>query len=252
MKRILLIIIMIICAVVFAVSAYYLADYFWTNHKAEESFDAIRGGNGDSDSPSVDSDAYKDRREWLLKLKQDNGDLVGWLCIKDTKIDYPVMQTKGDQDFYLHKDFEKHDSSAGTLFASDISDIDAPSDVVIIYGHMMKVRTMFGGLKRYTEKEYWESHKDIRFDTLKEERNYEIASVFKTAVNTGLESEFKYYDYSDFKDEADYNHFIGQAMSRQFYSTGVETSFGDEFLMLSTCEYSQKNGRLVVLARRTS
>jgi sortase B len=263
MKRIVLIIIAVICAIVFAVCAYLLVDYFLESHRSEKAFNGLRGpdaGNEDQDAPSVDAGTYKLRQQWLLKLKEENGDLVGWLTIEGTKVDYPVMQTPDDQDFYLHRDFEKQYSSAGTLFASDISrigtdtdtDTDAPSDVITIYGHMMKAGTMFGGLKKYTDASYRESHRMIRFDTLTEERTYEIVCVYKTAVGTGLESEFKYYNYADFEDEAAYDQYIGQSISRQFYSTGVETAFGDEFIQLSTCEYSQANGRLVILARRVS
>jgi sortase B len=250
MKRFLLIFIATICAIVFAVCAYYLITYFMDINKSEKSFDDIRKPVVTDEQGNEEEDSYKERQEWLLKLKADNDDLVGWLYIKGTKVDYPVMQTKDEQDFYIHRDFDKEYSSAGTLFASELSDFDKPSEVITIYGHMMKAGTMFGGLKKYTEKKYWEKHKIIRLDTLQEERNYEIMSVFKTAVATGLDSEFKYYNYADFEDEEDYNKFIAQAVGRQFYSTGVPASYGDEFIMLSTCEYSQKNGRLVVLARR--
>lgn len=260
MKKVLLIIIMIICAITFVVCAYFLVEYFWTSHKSEEAFDSLKGAPAGDDAPSMDADAYEQRRAQLLKLKAENADVIGWLNIEGTRVDYPVMQTKDDQDYYIRRDFEKQYSTAGTLFASEISNIgedaagekDPPSDVITIYGHMMKAGTMFGGLKKYTEKDYWENHRQVRFDTLTEERNYEIMCVFKTAVNTGSDSEFKYYSYSDFKDEEDFNDFIAQAVSRQFYSTGVKISYGDELLLLSTCEYSQKNGRLIVIAVRTS
>jgi sortase B len=250
MKRFLLIFIAAICAIVFVVCAYYLITYFMDINESEKSFDNLRKPVEPGNSDEETEDSYAERQEWLLKLKEDNADLVAWLYIEDTKIDYPVMQTKDEQDFYIHRDFEKQYSSAGTLFASALSDIEKPTEVITIYGHMMKAGTMFGGLKKYTEKKYWENHKIIRLDTLEEERYYEIMCVFKTAVSTGLDSEFKYYNYADFEDEDDYRKFIAQAVGKQFYSTGVEAGFGDEFLMLSTCEYSQKNGRLVILARR--
>jgi sortase B len=110
----------------------------------------------------------------------------------------------------------------------------------------MKNGTMFGPLMKYEKKDYYDSHRYMRFDTLKERRCYEITNVYKISVD----ADFKYYNYSDFENEADYNKFISEIDKRTLYSTGVTTQFGDEFMMLSTCEYSQKNGRLVVLAKR--
>ena len=107
---------------------------------------------------------------------------------------------------------------------------------------------MFGGLKKYTEKEYWEKHRAVRLDTRTESRDYEIFSVFRTAVDTGREDEFRYYDISDFADEAAYTELLDRARSLQYYDTGQPPPYGSKILILSTCEYSQKNGRLVVLA----
>jgi sortase B len=158
------------------------------------------------------------------------------------------MHTPDGQEYYLHRDFEGQYSAAGTLFAADISDVDRPTDAIIVYGHMMKSGTMFGDLKRYTEKGFWEKHRSVRLDTLSESRSYEIFCVFRTAVDTGREDEFRYYDISDFADAAAFEEMLARAQNLQYYNTGITPPFGSKILILSTCEYSQKNGRLVVLA----
>jgi sortase B len=253
-KRRVLFILIIVCAAVFAVSAYMLIQYYWVAHEAERSFEALRlpAGDGDSDAdvPSIDPSRYEKRQAHYRDLKERNGDFVGWLRVFGTDVDYPVMQTKDERDYYLHRDFDKKYSASGTLFASDLSDIDGPSDVVIIYGHMMKSGAMFGGLKEYTSADYMKDHQAMRFDTLNEERYYKIFSVFTEAVNTGKANEFRYYDASDFADESEFDDFMAQARSRELYDTGEAAAYGDEILALSTCEYTHADGRLVILAKR--
>ncbi|MDR2163985.1 MAG: class B sortase [Clostridiales Family XIII bacterium] len=250
-KRRILIILIIVCAAVFAVSAYMLIDYYMAAHRAESSFDALRPPEGaDAEAPLADMDLYASRQAHYQELYKRNSDFIGWLRIFGTDVDYPVMQTVNERDYYLHRDFDGEQSDAGTLFASDISDIDKPSDVIIIFGHMMKSGAMFGGLKKYTDEAYMKVHRDVRFDTLNEERLYTIFLAFIESVNTDKPSEFRYYDASDFADEADFDKFMKQAKSKELYDTGETAAYGDEILALSTCEYTRADGRLVLLAKR--
>ncbi|MDR0519756.1 MAG: class B sortase [Clostridiales Family XIII bacterium] len=249
------IVLIVICAGVFAVSAYMLIDYYWKGHEAEAAFEELRPpDDGDDDTGASDGTGgdskYAKRQAHYLKLQGKNSDIVGWLRVFGTDVNYPVMQTPSDQDYYLHRDFKKNQSAFGTLYASANSDIAKPSDVTIIYGHMMKNGSMFGGLKEYTSLSYMKKHRRIRFDTLSEERLYEVFCVFTESVNTGKPSEFKYYQASDFADEAEWGEFISKAKTLQLYDTGVSAAYGDELLALSTCEYSHADGRLVVLAKR--
>jgi sortase B len=258
-KRRALVVLIIVCAAVFAVSAYMLVQYYWAAHKAESSFDALRlpgaaddiiGDGGDGNAQTGAATKYEKRQAHYRDLHERNEDLVGWLRIFGTNVDYPVVQTPKERDYYLHRDFDGRPSAPGTLFASDISDIDKPSDVIIIFGHMMKSGAMFGGLKKYTSRDYMKDHQNVRFDTLAEERYYKIFSVFTEAVNTGKASEFKYYSASDFTDEQDFDDFMSQAKSKELYDTGEAAVYGDEILALSTCEYTHADGRLVILAKR--
>jgi sortase B len=255
-RRSVLIILIIVCAAVFAVSAFMLIQYYWAAHEAERSFEQLRppdddvaDGGGESAEVGAPS-KYENRQAHYRDLYERNKDLVGWLRIPGTDVNYPVMQTPKERDYYLHRDFDKKPSAPGTLFASNISDIDKPSDVIIIFGHMMKSGAMFGGLKEYTSLDYLKEHQKVRFDTLAEERYYKIFSVFTEAVNTGKASEFKYYTASDFEDERDFDGFIEQAKSKELYDTGETAVYGDEILALSTCEYTHADGRLVILAKR--
>jgi sortase B len=249
-KRRVLLVLIVVCAAVFVFSSYKLITYYRTSHGAERLFNELRLPDGDVDAALPGEDRYADRQAHYRKLRERNGDFAGWLRIFGTGVDYPVMQTPDERDYYLHRDFDRKYSAAGALFASDVSDLEKPSDVIIIFGHMMKSGTMFGGLKEYTDKSYMAEHRIVRFDTLEEERLYRVFLVFVEAVNTGKPGEFRYYDASDFADEAGFDAFMAGAKAKELYDTGEAAAYGDEILALSTCEYTHDDGRLVLLAKR--
>lgn len=191
--------------------------------------------NGDE----VDEDKYKD-------LYEQNHDFVGWIRIDNTPIDYPVMQSKDNPEFYLKHNFKKEYSRFGVPFVQANCDI-ANDDNIIIYGHNMKNKTMFNALTHYSDREFYESRKLIRFDTLEESNLYEVIGVFKTRAYS--DNGFRYYDFTKANTEAEFNAYIEKCKALSFYETGLTAEYGDRLLTLSTCEYTQNNGRLVVVAK---
>ena len=123
-----------------------------------------------------------------------------------------------------------------------------PSDNVIIYGHHMNNGSMFAGLMNYEDRDFYEQHKTVRFDTLTETAEYEVIAVFKTTVydDTG----FKFYLFSHAETEKEFTDYVEQCRELALYDTGVTATYGDKLLTLSTCEYSNTNGRLVVVAKK--
>jgi sortase B len=242
----------IIFAAVFALSVYYLVSYLLEGKKAEDEFGKLRYEPtvAATESPGADADAdYPQRQAHYQELYGKNKDFVGWLRLYDMPIDYPVMHTPANQDYYLHRNFEKKYSGAGTLFTAAQTDTEKPSDVIIIYGHKMKNGSMFGRLSSLEEKSFYQKHRYIQLDTLKVRRHYVIFRVLKTVVNTGKSDEYRYYDYDDFTDEADFQAFMAESKKKEFFDSGEKVSFGDKILLLSTCEYSRKNSRLLIMAR---
>lgn len=184
-----------------------------------------------------------------------NNDLVGWIKIPDTKVDYPVMQTSlENKDYYLYRNFEGVDPGTGyrpgCLYVRELCNVFTPSDNVVIYGHNMKDGSMFGDLDKFYNKEFWETHQTFTFDTLYERHTYQIIAVFKTTATLG--EGFAYHQFNEAANEAEFRQFINTVKSKAWYDTGVTAEYGDMLLSLSTCEYSTDNGRFVVVAKRIS
>lgn len=182
-------------------------------------------------------------------LYEENNDLVGWLYIDGTNINYPVVKCN-DGEYYLHHDFYGNDDRYGCLFVKDIADVNTPGTNFIIYGHNMKDGAMFGDLDLYQKIDYYNEHPVISFDTLYEERNYEIIAVFKSKVYAANDDVFKYYQFYEADTQEEFDYFYENIKEMSIYDTGVSAEFGDTFLTLSTCAYHTDNGRFVVVAKK--
>ena len=183
-------------------------------------------------------------------LWKQNNDLAGWLYIEGTKLDYPVMYTPEDPEYYLHRGFYRDYAASGCLFIGPGSTPEGSHAVV--YGHHMKNGTMFGSLDQYQKESYYRDHPVIHFDTLTEEGSYEVLGVFYSRVYTDAdEGVFRYYQYTDLAGEDAFNDYVRQVKAASLYDTGVEAVYGDRLLTLSTCSYHTENGRFVVVARQS-
>ena len=209
--------------------------------------DISSGPEATEESPPAEAEGDSILPEYALPY-QKNSDLVGWMTIDGTPINYPVMQTPDRVDYYLHRNFEKKESSHGCLYVRESCDVFAPSDNLTIYGHHMKDGSMFASLDKYRKMEFWEEYPEIQFDTLYNRQTYTIFAVFKTTASVG--EGFMYHRFEDAEDEAEFNQFVSTCKKLSFYDTGITPEYGDKMITLSTCEYSQDNGRLVVVAVR--
>lgn len=186
----------------------------------------------------------------LTELHEKNSDLVGWLTIEGTDIDNPVMQCEDDE-YYLKHDFYGKEDKYGCLYVRHMADINTPGTNFIIYGHNMSDGSMFGDLDKYKSEAFYETHPVISFNTLYEERTYEVMAVFQAQVYEANEDDvFKYYQFYQADTEDEFLYFYENVMEMSLYDTGVTAEFGDTFLTLSTCSYHTEDGRFVVVAKR--
>lgn len=183
----------------------------------------------------------------LAALQKENPDCIGWIRIDGTVIDYPVMYRPAEENYYLHRDFYGKYSANGCLFLSETC-YPKTSDNLIIYGHHMKSGKMFAALEKYKENSFYKEHPLISFQTLHGEETYQVFSVFCTAVGTG--DAFPYYAFVKAQDKETYQEYVRAVKQLSVYDTGITAVYGDKLLALSTCEYSRKNGRIVIAAKK--
>jgi sortase B len=184
--------------------------------------------------------------EQYAQLYAQNPEMVGWLRIEDTVIDYPVMHTPEDPEKYLHRNFQGGDSYAGTPLID--YRCTAESDNLVIYGHNMSDGSMFHTLPDYQQKNHWQAHPTIRFDSIYEEREYEVVAAFYDRVYYTHETNFKFYNFIDAADQAEYDNAVEQFKKKSLYDTGVAPEYGQQLITLVTCTYQVDNGRFVVVA----
>lgn len=179
-----------------------------------------------------------------------NTDLVGWITIPGTAIDYPVMHAPDRTDYYLKRNFDKEYSQRGCLYIREVCDVFTPTDNITIYGHRMRDGSMFARLDKYMDQAYYEENSYLFFDTLEQQHTYQIMAVFLTTATVG--EGFSYHEFVDAADEAEFDAFVDECQRLSLYDTEVDAQYGDKLITLSTCEYSQTNGRLVVVAKRVT
>lgn len=186
----------------------------------------------------------------LEKLQNENSDVIGWLEIEGTNINYPILQTK-DNDYYLTHDYKKEKAKGGSLFLDKDFNLDKPSTNYLIYGHRMPNGTMFEDLMKYKDESFYKEHPNIRFTTSSEDVEYEIIAVFLSRVYYKSEKNvFRYYYFIDASNEQEFNEYIKNSKKVSLYDTKKTAKYGDQLLTLSTCEYSQEDGRFAVVARK--
>lgn len=196
----------------------------------------------------IDAERHREILDKYKSVYNENQDLAGWLTIEGTAIDYPVMQCEDDE-FYLSHNFYRETDKYGCLYVKNIADLDSPGTNFIIYGHNMKDGSMFGELERYRNHDFYREHAHISFDTLYEERTYEVMAVFPFDLYKE-DQPFQYYKFYRANTEAEFIDFYENVCKLALYDTGVTASFGDTFLTLSTCAGDGADQRFVVVAKR--
>ncbi|MEE1037881.1 MAG: class B sortase [Eubacterium sp.] len=181
----------------------------------------------------------------LEQLHTENQDLYGWISIEDTNIDYPVMFTPQDPEFYLRKNFQKEDAQEGVPFVDGRTDMEN-SMSTFIYGHQMKNGYMFNNITKYDQEGFYENHKEVVLETIEEGKKvYEVFAFGKT--NTDAE-DFNVYNYLNIYTADQYDEFIRGAKDLTFCETDLIPQFGEKIIVLSTCSYHHENGRYVLMA----
>lgn len=183
---------------------------------------------------------------------QANADMAAWLEVPDTKMDYPVMWTPRDENYYLLRGFDGSSDKNGCLILDTDSCLEPATTNLIIHGHNMKSGAMFGELTKYEDATYAAEHSKMYIHTPTTVREYEVIAAFRSQVYKKSDDVFKFYKFFEASSEEEFLDFYNNIKEMSIYDTGVSASFGDRFLTLSTCTYHVENGRFVVVAKEVS
>lgn len=193
-----------------------------------------------------------ERMKQVKNLQTENEDIVGWLEIEDTKINYPVLQGNDDE-YYLTHNYKKEKTQKGSIFLSKDYNWEIPSSNLQIYGHNLGNGEMFQELLKYKDEEFYKQHPIIRFTTEKEDANYEIIAVFRSRVYYKTEKDvFRYYFFINAETEKEYNEFVENAKKASLYEIDATAQYKDQLMTLSTCSYHTEDGRFAIVARKIS
>jgi len=177
------------------------------------------------------------------KLKEINNQIVGYLKVNGTNIEYPVVQAE-DNNYYLKRNLDTEYNSGGWIFADYKNNFDGTDKNIVIYGHNMKDNSMFGSLENVLEEEWYNNEENyiINFITEKEEQKYQVFSVYK------IENE-DYYINTEFKNKEEFINFTNTLKERSIKDFNVELSKEDSIITLSTCANNNKY-RVVLHAKK--
>ena len=234
MKKIILYIIEILFIIILILSVYKLLNYTKDTKENKDILDDL------SKNVKIDKSTNKLKVDFN-ELKKINPDTIAYIKINNTNIDYPVVKYN-DNEYYLNHNFEKNVNSGGWVFADYKNKFDETDRNIIIYGHNMKNKTMFGTLSRALTSDF-QNNKDNLFITLVTETNqytYEIFSTYR------IDNE-EYYITTDFTSDSEYINFLSTVKKRSNKYYEVSLNEKDQILTLSTC--ANNNKRIVVHAK---
>lgn len=237
----------VILLIIFLVGITYITQYYKLSNNNKQIYNDIATISNEIITNEVPQNVQK-----VINLKQENQDVVGWIQIDNTIINYPLLQsTDKEKDYYLTHNYKHEKTKYGSIYLYKDSNITDINSNVIIYGHNMKDEQMFNTLLKYETKDFYNEHKTIKIATEQAESEYEIVSVFKSRVfYQDEENVFRYYNYNNFESPETYNTYINNCKKIHLYDTGVTATYGEQLITLITCEYSEENGRMVVVAKK--
>ena len=175
----------------------------------------------------------------LSELFRQNTDLVGWLKIADTRIDYPVVKGR-DNEFYLDHGFDRQKNRAGAIFMDYRNLGDGSDPHTIIYGHKMKNKSMFYDLLLFRDNKFYAANRTLTLQTLYGPKQYRVFAAYTTSTD--------FYFIRTRFDEDSFATFIAEIQQRSDHAWDTPVGFQDRLLTLVTCSHDFQDSRYVVHA----
>ncbi len=161
------------------------------------------------------------------KLKKINPDIVAWIKVPGTKIDYPVLKC-GEWNEYLHKDYRGKESYPGSVFLQPDSQADLSARHTILYGHNMKNQSMFGSLHRFEKESFGKEHRKV---FLYQPGKKVVAEIYSVYTCKDKSSTYE----TIFPSGKEWEDWVGRTMEARDYDTGTVPGQEEKVVTLSTC-----------------
>ncbi|PAF13154.1 MAG: class B sortase [Shouchella clausii] len=231
------------CVFVYACANLVQIGYdYWNNRtvlaEAQQLYDR---SNSQTARQGKEGTALQDLQQSAFSgLHAINDDIVGWIFIGGTNIDYPVLQGR-DNEYYLNRNYKGEETRAGSIFMDYRNHIGGEERNRILYGHRMKDSSMFSDLTAFTDQSFFYNQPDMFYDTTDAQYDIEVFSVYQTKTDF-------YYIETDFQSDDAYEAFLTDIQERSLFQTETEVTVNDQIITLSTCDYRlhPTEGRLVV------
>lgn len=217
-----------VCIFIIIYSGYRVYDIYREYNKADSEYTEISKVYYTTNKNPIDFDGLSDI----------NSDIVAWIVIDDTKINYPVVRGR-DNSKYLNHTFNGQYNTSGSIFMDFRNNSDFTDLNTIIYGHHIKNGSMFGELDKFKDQIFYDSHSDFMLYT--KDKIYKC-SVFSAYV-TNSTSEAYRLDFNGVN-FLEYKNMLVEQSEIETYPSDVS----ENILTISTCDYTFNNARFVVHA----
>lgn len=163
------------------------------------------------------------------ELKKENKDVVGWIQVNGTNINYPFVQTNNNS-YYLTHSIDKKYTDAGWVFLDYRNDLNTDIKNMILYAHARKNTTMFGSLKNILKNNWYNDINNhvIKLSTEKENTLWQVFSIYKIPTTND-------YIQTDFISDYEYNEFLQMIKNRSQFKFNTNLNANDRIITLSTC-----------------
>ena len=230
-------VLIIISALVFLVSGYFLIKYLYLDPKQNDDlYNDLRKAYYNSETKEANLD----------ELRKINKDIIGWIRVENTPVDYPVLESED----YLYKNYKGEYSRYGSIFTDNVCKLEKNPQNIILHGHHMNNGSMFASICEFANLTFYKANPTFTFDTIYGKGKWKVISVFRTNTEPDQGEIFNYL-VSDFGTKKDnFLEFIYQIRLRSIIDIPVDVSEDDQIVTLSTCSYELKDFRTVVVARK--
>ena len=172
-----------------------------------------------------------------------NEDIYAWVYVPGTKVDYPILQRSGNNDFYLDHDLNGKKASCGSIYTENYNEKDFNDNHTVVYGHNMKNGSMFKSLRNYDDKDFFEENKYIYIYTEADTRVYEIFGAYEYTdehllLNYKTDNAGGFQKYLDMVKK--------QPDASGHFNRELTVNSSDKIITLSTCISGKDGSRYLV------